>query len=438
MANTYIEIENFSQMVDEIVFLAKLKKEQGARDGDKFLKKVKSTLEALENEVAHLDLDANLAREEPDDLPSIQNLRPNGPRKLDFKWSDDYYREKIEGAFLGRVAGCTLGSIVEGWSIQEMEKWASEINHPFPPTDYWPEAKSPTSIRYMLNQCKQYTRDEIDGVPLDDDIVYTLLGVLTFEECGFGFTSEDIAKMWHKYLPWIYKDMEWPLQRYLSGTPIERAADDNPYGYVICSSIRCDPYGYVAPGYPEMAAAFCYRDAYMSHRRTGIYGGMFFSAAISAAFCVSHPVEALEIGLTEIPKNCQFARDIRWAIKVGKDIKNYKEARAAVDDYFGETALNMVHISLNACLTVFGLMIGGTDLTQVISETVAMGDDNDCTAATAGSIVGAIVGKKGIPLHWYKNFNNKVHSYIRGYRFFSISNLVERYLKLTKKVIRIA
>jgi len=74
-----------------------------------------------------------------------------------------------------------------------------------------------------------------------------------------------------------------------------------------------------------------------------------------------------------------------------------------------------VHISLNACLSTFGLLIGGTDVTKVISETVAMGDDNDCTAATACSIVGAIVGTKGIPEHWYKNFNGKVHSYKRGY-----------------------
>ena len=437
MATTYNEINDYTQLVDEIVFMAKLRKEQGAKTGDDFLVKVKQTLEALENEAASLEVDSELRKKEPDDLPSILKLRPDGPRKMAFKWDDDYYREKVEGAFLGRLAGCVLGSIVEGWSVQEMEEWAREINHPFPPTDYWPVAKTPTGIRYMMNQCWQYTRDKMDGVPLDDDIIYTLLGVMTFEECSLDFTTEDIAKMWHKYLPWIYKDMEWPLNRYLSGTPIEKAADDNPYAYAICSDIRCDPYGYVAPGYPELAAAFSYRDAYVSHRRTGIYGGMFFSAAIAAAFSTSHPVEALEIGLTEIPRSCQFAKDIRWALKAGKDIKNYKEGRAAVNDYFGDTALNMVHISLDACLTVFGLMIGGTDLTRVISETVAMGDDNDCTAATAGSIVGAIVGKQGIPPHWYKNFNNKVHSYIRGYRYFSISDLIERYLKLSKKVMSI-
>lgn len=56
-----------------------------------------------------------------------------------------------------------------------------------------------------------------------------------------------------------------------------------------------------------------------------------------------------------------------------------------------------------------------------------MGMDNDCTAATAGSIVGATVGKKGIPARWYKGFNNTVHSYLIGRRKFTISGLVKRF-----------
>ncbi len=61
----------------------------------------------------------------------------------------------------------------------------------------------------------------------------------------------------------------------------------------------------------------------------------------------------------------------------------------------------IAHTLNNACLTVFGIHLGGTDFTKVISNTVAMGLDNDCTAATAGSIVGAVIGKNRLPEHWY-------------------------------------
>ena len=47
--------------------------------------------------------------------------------------------------------------------------------------------------------------------------------------------------------------------------------------------------------------------------------------------------------------------------------------------------------------------------------------------ATAGSIFGAIVGKAGVPKHWYKNFNNTVNSYMIGKEKFQIDDLVERF-----------
>ena len=160
---------------------------------------------------------------------------------------------------------------------------------------------------------------------------------------------------------------------------------------------------------------------------------MFFAAAISAAFAVADPVEALRIGLTEIPRDCRLAQEVRWALKVGQDIADYRHARRAVDERF--EGMHPVHTINNACLVVFGLMIGGTDVTKVLSQTVAMGLDNDCTAATAGSIVGAVVGEAGVPAHWTARFHDTVHSYIKGYPKSSISDLVRRY---TRQAIQIA
>jgi ADP-ribosylglycohydrolase len=80
------------------------------------------------------------------------------------------------------------------------------------------------------------------------------------------------------------------------------------------------------------------------------------------------------------------------------------------------------------------LTIGGRDVTRVIGETVAMGLDNDCTAATAGSIVGAVVGREGIPGHWPRHFDNTVHSYLIRKRRFAISGLLKRFAAQARKV----
>jgi hypothetical protein len=64
-----------------------------------------------------------------------------------------------------------------------------------------------------------------------------------------------------------------------------------------------------------------------------------------------------------------------------------------------------------------------------------MGLDNDCTAATAGSIVGAVVGKKRIPPHWCRNFNNTVHSYLIGRPRFRINDLVARFGRQAERIM---
>jgi hypothetical protein len=137
----------------------------------------------------------------------------------------------------------------------------------------------------------------------------------------------------------------------------------------------------MAPGWPERAAEMAYRDAFLSHRRQGIYGEMFFAAAVSAAFAVDDPVEALQIGLTEIPGNCALHKAIRWALRVAPEVKDYKQARQAVEERF--KGMHPVHTINNARLTVWGHH--RKTVYPVIGETVAMGMDNDCTAATAAS-----------------------------------------------------
>jgi ADP-ribosylglycohydrolase len=127
-----------------------------------------------------------------------------------------------------------------------------------------------------------------------------------------------------------------------------------------------------------------------------------------------------------------MAKAVRWALKAAPQIRNYQMARDAVDHRFD--GMSPVHTLNNACLTIWGLTIAGRDFTKAIGETVAMGLDNDCTAATVGSIVGAIVGKEGIPEHWYENFNNTVHSYLIGKKRFSISGLVKRFARQAIRV----
>lgn len=416
---------------------ARLKYEYGAQTEDiqVLIDELSRSLENTINKLKELPIDHELAEKEPDDLIKIRVLRNEGPRRLWKCFNREKYMEKIYGALYGRFAGCTLGAIVEGWTTEKMKDWAEYTGDSFPPIDYWSKSRNPYNKRYDFSYGKEYTSSGINGVPVDDDITYTILGLLIAEEYTPEFTIENVGEAWVKYLPCACTAEKVALENLKAGIPAHKAAEvNNPYCQWIGADIRADPWGYIAPGLPEKAAEMAYRDAFLSHRRNGIYGEMFFSAAIAAAFEVDNAIDALKIGLTEIPRDCMLANDVRWALEARKDIKNHVDARDAVKQRFG--AQSIVHTNNNACLTIFGLSIGGDDFTKVISETVAMGYDNDCTAATAGSIAGVILGRKGIPYKWYKNFNNIVYTYINNHKSFEIDDLTERFAVQAEKVHR--
>jgi len=422
----YPKWPEFQKLVERLILEAQLKAEYGAKGISGPLARAERELRAAIRAVQILPIDKALATREPNDLAAIRALRPKGPRRI---WSDvrtEAYRDRLAGALLARMAGCTLGAPVENWPIAKMQALAEENGDDFPPTDYWSYVTDPKEKRYNMSMREEYTRKKLHGVPVDDDTIYTLLGLLIAEEHGPNFTTANVGVSWLKYLPYACTAEHVALENLKKGVPAEQAgARDNPYCEWIGADIRADPWGYMAPGWPEQAATMAYRDAFLSHRRQGIYGAMFFAATIAAAFTVDDPVEALRIGLTEIPAKCALSQAIRWALQVAPEIKDYKQARAAVDERF--QGMNCVHTINNACLTMFGLTIGGKDVTRVLGETVAMGLDNDCTAATAGSIVGAVVGQRRIPVRWYKRFDDTIHSYLIGHERFSIQDVLRRF-----------
>ena len=411
---------------------AMLKAEYGASGLEEKLSEIETALQTMLNELAALPEDEAVTQSEPNDLAAIQALRPAGERRYWSALPADYI-ERVEGAFIGRAAGCTLGSIVEGWTPDRMERWAEYLGDEYPLVDYWSQAERPHEHKYETSLRSHFTQSEMDGIPTDDDIIYTQLGLIILEEYGLDFSIEDVGAAWVKYLPFAFTAEGIALNNLRAGVPPRQAADvDNPCEQFIGADIRCDPWGYAAPGYPEKAAEFAYRDAYVTHRRNGIYGSMYFAAAIAAAFALGDVRQALEAGLQEIPADCLLAREIRWALDAG-DIKDYRDGYAAVSER--HAGMHKVHAVNNACLTVFGLLIGGDDFSKVIGHTVAMGYDNDCTAATAGSIFGAAYGKAAIPKHWWKNFNNKVHTYLYGKQIFAIDDLMERFAAQAGQVL---
>ena len=409
------------ELIETFTLYSQLRYEQ---DGRK--KEIHSTDEnILLNQINVLKHSEIVNEEEPsllDDIIKKSNF-------IEYKKEVNDMYKRLKGAIIGRFAGCTLGGPVEGYQIHVMEKIAKDTNTPFPPTEYWHDVINPDGIQYGVDKRTKYSLSGIDCVPVDDDVTYTVLNVLLIEKYGKDYTLENVAKLWKDILPYACTAEDCALKELTKGTKAELVANDNPFIEWIGAAIRADAFGYIFAGRPDLAAIACYNDAYLTHRRNGIYGEMFLAASISAAFTCKSCLEALKIGANFIPKNSRLKEHLNWAFETNPE--DFKEARRLLDERF--PGMNSVHTINNMCAIVFAAKLGQDDFDKTISTIVAMGLDNDCNGASLGRILGAILKIDKIPLKWYSNFNDCLHTYLKGYEVLSLDSFIEKTFNLYEK-----
>ena len=192
----YPQMKQLDQLLRAFKLYTQLKVEYGSTGTSSIINNVEKAMHTALAEVKALPNDPDMAQQEPNELDAIKCLRSNGSRRIWQQFNQSVYLDRLEGALLGRFAGCTLGAPVEGWPIARMQALAEENSQPFPPTDYWSYVPDPAQLRYDLSPRSGYTLGGINGVPVDDDIAYTLLGLLVVEDFGSNFTIAQNGKAW--------------------------------------------------------------------------------------------------------------------------------------------------------------------------------------------------------------------------------------------------
>ena len=89
--------------------------------------------------------------------------------------------------------------------------------------------------------------ENIDGIPEDDDLNFTMLAVVLLERAGRDFTSLDVAKLWLDYLPpgRIFTAERVAMRNLLEAyLPPETATRRNPFREWIGARLRVDVYGW--------------------------------------------------------------------------------------------------------------------------------------------------------------------------------------------------
>lgn len=341
------------------------------------------------------------------------------------------YNDKLKAAIIGRFAGCALGAPVEMMEFGKLLAFCEEINQELPPLNYFKKAPNPDDVRYKYGKGKDFTLPDMEFLSTDDDIMYTLLSLIMMEELKDDFNTKNISTYWQKYLPLecTFTAERTTLSNLNNGVQYDLAykgeIDETEY---IGAAIRIDGYGYVYPGNPEKAIELAYQDAILTHRGSGLYSAIYFTAVISMAFKSTDITKTLFEALKYIPVESEFYKEISWALSVKEKIIDFKVANQVIARRYPD--MSWAHSINNACLTVWGIYIGRQSFEKGLTETVSMAYDNDCTTATVGSVLGAYHGFSQIDQKWYKPWNNRILSYLNGIPDFRLDDVIERFKKL--------
>jgi hypothetical protein len=302
------------------------------------------------------------------------------------------YRKKVEGCWMGKNIGGTLGAPFEG------QRGAVDIDF--------------------------YTQD-LGGDPLpNDDLDLQLVWLYAAEKYGRATNAAILGEYWHAYITPSWSEYGVGSANMRMGLTPPLSGWVNNLNRDSCGAfIRSEIWACLAPGHPEIAVRYAYEDSVIDHSEEGVYGAIFCAAVQSAAFVEQDKMKLIEIGLSWIPQESGMARGIRCVIESWQNGLDWKSARKTllqeVPDaffyaYMGEPETDLKRgrtgydAPANVGIFVLGWLFGQDDFGKSLCIAAGCGEDTDCTAATLGATLGIIHGIDAIPQKWREPIGNKI------------------------------
>ncbi len=277
------------------------------------------------------------------------------------KISYETYTDKVRGCFAGKAVAGTLGAPYEGVKMQMALKYRKEMT---------------------------------DAMLPNDDLDLQVLWLDVLEKKGAGFTSYDLQKRFCEYCD--YSPGEYAVMRknheYGIYPPYSGSFNNDFYKEGMGCPIRSEIWACVAPGDPTLAAEFASRDGVLDHAGESVYAERFFAALECEAFFDADIRSLIKKALIVIPADCKFRGLVNDTVNLCDKYGDIRAVRAHLLDKYGHP--DCTNMFQNMGITLASLLLGELDLIKTAMTALNCGFDTDCTCASAGSVVGLILGEK--------------------------------------------
>lgn len=294
----------------------------------------------------------------------------------------DDLENRVRGGLAGQVVGVTYGAPTEFRWLGKMVE--GEIS--------W----KPSMVRAALNQDDLYVEmtfvEVMDRVGLD----------ATTEQYGDAFRDSKY-NLWHANAG-ARRHLNNGVKAPMSGHP-----KYNIHANDIDFQIEADFIGLMTPGLPNETIKYCDRVGRVMNYGDGLYGGMFVCGMYSAAFFESDPRKLVEAGVACMPEGSGYRAIIEDVIAAHDEhpddwtqcwrIINEKWDK---HDSCSDGALSVFNIDarLNGAYIAIGMLYGGGDFGKTLEIATRCGQDSDCNPASAGGVLGVVLGYEGMDEKW--------------------------------------
>ncbi len=303
----------------------------------------------------------------------------------------DILKDKIMGGWAGQTIGCTYGGPTEfrfqGTMIQ----------------DYQPIPWYDGVIKWWYE----------NSPGLYDDVYMDLTFVDVFDRLGLDAPADSFAvafatadyMLWHANQAARYNILRGIMP------PESGHWTENPHSDDIDYQIEADYAGIMSPGMINTASRISDKIGHIMNYGDGWYGGVYVGAMYSLAF-ISDDIEYIVTrALESIPAESEYYKCIRQVIDSWKQnpddwMEAWFELQKNWSDDIGcpEGAIATFDIDskINSAYIVIGLLYGKGDFSQTLDIATRCGQDSDCNPASAGGILGTMLGYSNIPDLWKK------------------------------------
>ena len=381
--------------------------------------------------VLNAPMRSGFAYTEPNTLTEIKELRNTALFRTDENVKCRDLKEKIRGAWYGRICGCLLGKPVEGIRTNELlPLLRSSGNYPMHRYIRSSDITQEMYDGYKFRLAGRCFGDVVTSMPVDDDTNYTVLYQLLIEERGRDFTPYDVARHWLAKQP---KDSYCTAERvafvnFTNGYyPPESAIYKNPFREWIGAQIRGDYFGYINPGDPETAADMAWRDGCIAQVKNGTYGEMFVAAMIACAAITDDIGDIVRGGLSQIPATSRLYESITKVLSDFEKGVTEEDFFAGLHERWDEkSGHDWCHTISNAEIVAASLLYGRGEYGRSVCMAVEQGFDTDCNGATVGSVLGMRNGMSGIGSEWTAPLHGMLNTTIFGVGKVRIDDLVNK------------